>query len=239
MNIDPAETERYMIFEGVIQWTQAIAIQSDRVAAAQAAQFRSSEPGAHRLPGMNFRSECDYFAVAIDMLFKFKRRADDLGLFASIDFSEIDIVPWRDRVDVRNKRMHVTEYFKPGGETGKGWFGGTPDFKADASSTIGTLIGGRLDWAALGAAAKRLLPKLLAQPIRYPSIPETPRPEPALPVRFLSALRAVAWNDQRVAIEWMESSNPALGGLTPAEKVKTPEGMAEVVAVLESMTPQR
>ena len=33
--------------------------------------------------------------------------------------------------------------------------------------------------------------------------------------------------------------NPALGGLTPAEKVKTPEGMAEVVAVLESMTPQR
>ena len=43
MNIDPAETERYMIFEGVIQWTQAIALQSDRVAAAQAAQFRSGD----------------------------------------------------------------------------------------------------------------------------------------------------------------------------------------------------
>jgi hypothetical protein len=27
--------------------------------------------------------------------------------------------------------------------------------------------------------------------------------------------------------------------VTPADKVKTPEGMAEVVAVLESMTPQR
>ncbi len=92
---------------------------------------------------------------------------------------------------MRNKRMHVTEYFKPGGETGKGWFGGTPDFKADASSTIGTLIGGRLDWAALGAAAKRLLPKLLAQPIPWPSIPGTPQPEPALPVRFLDALRAM------------------------------------------------
>ena len=99
---------------------------------------------------MNFRSECDYFAVAIDMLFKFKRRADNLGLFASIDFSEIDIVPWRDRVDVRDKRLHVTEYFKPGGKSGRGWFFETPDFKADASSTIGTLIGGRLDWAALG-----------------------------------------------------------------------------------------
>ena len=140
---------------------------------------------------------------------------------------------------MRNKRMHVTDYLKPGGEAGEGWFVETPDFKADASSTIGTLIGGRLDWAALGAAAKRLLPKLLAQPIPYPSVPGTPRPEPALPVRFLSALRAMAWNDQRVAIEWMEFPNPMLGGLTPAEKVKTPEGMAVVVAVLESMTPQR
>ena len=130
MNTDPAELERYMIFEGVIQWTQAVALQSDRVAAAQTAQFRPGDrPGAHRLPGMNFRSECDYFSVAVDMLFQFKRRATDLGLFASVDFSEIDIVPWQDRVDVRNKRMHVTDYLKPGGEAGKGWFVETPDSK--------------------------------------------------------------------------------------------------------------
>jgi len=120
MNTDPAESERYMIFEGVIQWTQAVALQSDRVAAAQTAQFRPGDrPGAHRLPGRNFRSECDYFSVAVDMLFQFKRRATDLGLLASVDFSEIDIVPWQDRVDVRNKRMHVTDYLKPGGEAGE------------------------------------------------------------------------------------------------------------------------
>ena len=40
MNTDPAASERYMIFEGVIQWTQAVALQSDRVAATQTAQFR-------------------------------------------------------------------------------------------------------------------------------------------------------------------------------------------------------
>ena len=45
MNTAPAELDRYMIFEGVIQWTQAVALQSDRVAAAQVAQFR---PGAGR-----------------------------------------------------------------------------------------------------------------------------------------------------------------------------------------------
>ena len=241
MNTDPAETERFMIFEGVIQWTQAVAVQADRVAAAQAAQF---QPGRrqpeNRLSGMNFRSECDYFAVAVDMLFKFKKRAAEKDLFASIDFSEIDgLTAQQDRVDIRNMRMHVTDYLRGRGNDQDRWFVETPDFKADASSTVGALIGGRLDWAALGAAAKRLLPKLLAQPIPYPSIPGMPQPEPALPVRFLDALRALAWGDQRVAIAWMESPNPALGGLTPAEKVKTPEGMAEVVAILESIALKR
>ena len=204
MNTDPAETERYMIFEGVIQWTQAVALQSDRVAAAQAAQFRPGDrPGAHRLPGMNFRSECDYFRRG-DMLSHRETRGR-LRSLRLIDFSEIDIVPWGDRVDVRNKRMHVTEYFnwrRDRQET----FGGTPDFKADASSTIGTPIGGRLDWAALGAAAnERPLPKLLAQPIPWPSIRGTPQPEPALPVRFLDALRAMTGGDQRAAIAWMNN----------------------------------
>ena len=37
----------------------------------------------------------------------------------------------------------------------------------------------------------------------------------------------------------MESPNPALGGLTPAEKVKAPEGMTEVVAILEPMASAR
>jgi hypothetical protein len=241
MNTNPAVSERYMIFEGVIQWTQAVALQSDRVAAAQAAQFRPGDrPGAHRLPSMNFRSECDYFSVAVDMLFQFKRRATDLGLFASVDFSEIDgLTAQQDRVDIRNMRMHVTDYLRGRGKNQDRWFVETPQFKMDASSTYDTLIGGRLDGAALGAAAKRLLAKLLAQPIPYPSIPGMPQPEPALPVRFLSALRALAWDDQRVAIAWMESPNPALGGLTPAEKVKTPEGMAEVVALLEPMASAR
>jgi hypothetical protein len=35
--------------------------------------------------------------------------------------------------------------------------------------------GGRLDWTAFGAAAERLLPQLLAEPIPYP-----PRPHSAL-----------------------------------------------------------
>jgi hypothetical protein len=69
-----------------------------------------------------------------------RRRATVLDLFASVDFSEINIVPWQDRVDVRNKRLHVTDYLKPGGEAGDGWFVETPEFKVDASSTIGMTL---------------------------------------------------------------------------------------------------
>jgi hypothetical protein len=40
------------------------------------------------------------------------------------------------------------------------------------------MIGGRLDWIKFGAAAERLLPKLLAEPIPYPPVlmPITPLP---------------------------------------------------------------
>jgi hypothetical protein len=44
----------------------------------------------------------------------------------------------------------------------------TPEYKADASSVVGTMIGGRLDWIEFGTAAERLLPQLLAEPIPYP-----------------------------------------------------------------------
>ena len=36
--------------------------------------------------------------------------------------------------------MHVTDYLKPDGEAGEGWFVETPEFKADASSTIGMTL---------------------------------------------------------------------------------------------------
>jgi len=40
--------------------------------------------------------------------------------------------------------------------------------QADASTLTGTIIGGRLDYARFSAAAERLMPALLAEPIPYP-----------------------------------------------------------------------
>jgi len=65
-------------------------------------------------------------------------------------------------------REHVVDYFKGEGLASDRWVVETPEYKADASTYNGTMIGGRLDWGKFAAAAERLLPKLLAQPIPYP-----------------------------------------------------------------------
>jgi hypothetical protein len=89
------------------------------------------------------------------------------GLCATVDFSEIDGFSEQDITDLRNMREHMVEYFQGHGLASKRWFVETPNFKADASSVIGTMIGGRLDWITFAAAAERLLPKLLVEPIPY------------------------------------------------------------------------
>ena len=80
----------------------------------------------------------------------------------------------RDIKDLRNMREHVVDYFKGDGLVKKRWTIETPEYKADASAFIGALIGGRLDWSAFRAAAQRLLPRLLAEPIPFPSLANMP-----------------------------------------------------------------
>ena len=124
----------------------------------------------------------------------FQLRAIQLGLFAAVDFSEIDSFPWDDHKDVRNMRSHVTEYFGGKGRDRDRWIFKTLGGSADASSVVDTLIGGRLDWVALGAAAQRLLPKLLREPIPYPNVLPTPKAAP--PLRLFQLLRVMLRGDE-------------------------------------------
>jgi len=132
-------------------------------------------------------------------------------------------------------REHVVDYFKGEGRRPNRWIFKTSDGgRADASSVGGTLLGGRLDWVAFGEAAKRLLQRLLAEPIPHPSIPNMPPPpKPALPVRLFQSLHVMTGGDQTAAHAWLTSPNAELGGI-PAEKMQTVEGLTEVVAYLEA-----
>jgi hypothetical protein len=165
MPIMTPDEERFMAFEGLVQWTHAVVVQAARISEAQK-HWAHLDPTALRLAIGDSRTECDYIAIAANKLLEFKEWTLSFGLCSAVDFSEINSFSREDIRALRNKREHVLEYFK--GESTSGWWVETPEYKGDASGVGGTVIGGRLDWRAFGAAAQWLLPKLLAEPIPYP-----------------------------------------------------------------------
>ena len=122
-------------------------------------------PVARRRAVLAFHSECHFLAVATHKVFEYRDWAMSPGLCTSVDFGELDQFPAQDVRDLRNMREHVVDYFKGDGNTPARWVFETAEYKADASSIVGTMIGGRLDWLKFGAVAERLLPRLLAEPI--------------------------------------------------------------------------
>ena len=132
--------------------------------------------------GWPLHTECNYFAIAANKLLEFKKWALSFGLCTNVDFREIDAFSQRDIRDLRNMREHAVDYFKGDGLAKDRWSVETPEYSADASSYGGPIIGGRLDWSAFGAAAGRLLPKLLAEPVPYPSRPNMPPPPEQQPL---------------------------------------------------------
>jgi hypothetical protein len=164
------DQERFMAFEGLTQWTQAAVTQSARVSAARDQQTREVMLNSvmRRHAVLAFHSECHFFVIAAQKVIEYRDWTLSFGLCASVDFGEIDQFSTKDIKDLRDMREHVVGYFKGEGHRPTRWVSETPDYKADASSVVGTMIGGRLDWVKFGDAAERLLPRLLAEPIPFP-----------------------------------------------------------------------
>src|SRR5260370_41590457 len=99
---------------------------------------------------LNFHSECHFFVIAAYKLIEYHKWVSTFGLCATVDFSEIYAFSEQEIKDLRNMREHVVEYFQGQGHSSDRWFVETPEFKADASSVVGMMIGGRLDWIKFG-----------------------------------------------------------------------------------------
>lgn len=56
----------------------------------------------------------------------------------------------------------------------------------------------------------------------------------ALLVRVFRSLDAISGGDERTARAWMTSPNTALGGVTPADLIRTITGLTDVVAYLDA-----
>jgi hypothetical protein len=162
------DQERFMAFEGLVQWTLAAIEQGKRVEAATSARVDANRK-AGRLLGAQRRTEHHYFSIAANKVLEHCEWVRRRGLCSEMDFSMLDQFSRRDIRDLRNMREHVVDYFEGYGRDRDRWEIETPEFKADASASVGTLIGGRLDWKLFVAAAERLLPILLSEPIPQPS----------------------------------------------------------------------
>lgn len=161
------EEERFMAFEGLVQWTAAVVAQAKRLAVATSTMVGSAQSDV-RLASAQARSEHHYFSIAAHKVLEHREWTARLELCSDIDFSMLDEFSRSDIRDLRNMREHVVEYFEGLGRAKSRWAIETPEFKADASTVVGTLIGGRLDWVHFASAAEKLLPALLAEPITFP-----------------------------------------------------------------------
>jgi hypothetical protein len=165
------DDERFMAFEGLVQWTQAVISQAKRVATANAemtSAIRTGNAAQRRAAVLASHTEYHFFVVAAYKVIEHRDWVLSHGLCKAIDFQEIDRFSRGEIRDLRNMREHVVDYFRGIGHEPDRWMKETPEYKADASSIIDNMIGGRLNWVDFTAAAARLLPILLAMPIPYP-----------------------------------------------------------------------
>ena len=167
------DQERYMAFMGLIQWTQAVVRQSERLREVTGRLYSLGivDPFLRQEVSLAHHVECHFFSISANKVIEYRHWVTNLGLCRDVDFSEIDQFSKDDIKDLRDMREHIIEYFQGEGHKRKRWFIEPPERPGgiiDASSVIDTIIGGRLDWVEFSGAAERLLPLLLAEPIPYP-----------------------------------------------------------------------
>ena len=122
------EKERFLAFEGLVQWTHAVVVQAARVSETLQHQL-SLDLTERRLALGRRHTECNYFAIAANKPLEFKEWTLSFGLCTGVDFSEIDAFSPRDIKDLRNMREHVVDYFKGDGLVKKRWTIETPEYK--------------------------------------------------------------------------------------------------------------
>jgi CheY-like chemotaxis protein len=86
------DEERFMAFEGLLQWTQSVITQGQKVSAARDTELSvlsSNNQEAH-LAILDFHTQCHFFAIAAYKLFEYRDWVLTFGLCSTAAFSEID-----------------------------------------------------------------------------------------------------------------------------------------------------
>jgi hypothetical protein len=160
-----AEAQKFMALEGLHTWATAVLVQVERITAAT----RMIRDHAARVNATRaFQRERHLFLIAANKVLQYIDWASQLAFLDAAIFAEFNEL--RPTIkDLRDMNEHVVEYFTGGGRYRDIWLHATDEVVADASSTVTTRIGNRLDWVQVAEAAKRLISRLPDHYVRRPT----------------------------------------------------------------------
>jgi hypothetical protein len=162
MSIDD---QKFMAAEGLVQWLVACVELGQRLTDIYTNQIPTSHElnsSERRILVAKTHTEGSFLANAANQVTRYRAWARYLGLFPNVDFAELDAFDQKVIRDLRNMREHVIDYFCDKGNNQDRWLTETPEYSADASSVVGSMIGGRLDYKAFTSACKVVLQRVLA-----------------------------------------------------------------------------
>lgn len=144
------ESQRFMAFERLRAWCVTALKQIERMNIAMK-ERRDDSP--------SFNCEKHLFLISA---WKVVEHVDWVKKLNFVDADKLtDFGQMRDPLKtIRDKNEHVIEYFRSEGRYPDDWWFAMPEGgTCDASATVGTLIGGRADWALI----KNDIGKILAE----------------------------------------------------------------------------
>jgi hypothetical protein len=174
-NLSPdIEAQKFIAFEGICAWAEGVIKQAKRLYYAEAAimqplleekgpagGWRSHQEVVQqvRVNKHDYFCQRHYFILAANKLNEYRKWCKKLGLVPNSVFAELD--HYKTVVnELRDMNEHIIEYFQGKGRKQDCWLRSDEFGTADASTTMGRRLGGRLDWIEFQAVAARLLEKL-------------------------------------------------------------------------------
>lgn len=159
------ETQKFMVLEDLHTWAMRIIVQAAELNSANESLLKDNLSEWHLL-NRSFRSGRHLFLLSANrmrLLIAWARQLNFLDEALWIEFSEFS----DDIKFLRDKNEHVIEYYSGERKPPTRWMHTDENGSCDATATVGTLIGGRLDWNRVSDCCLRLLLKL--PPHYYPN----------------------------------------------------------------------
>lgn len=148
------ESQRFMALEGLHTWGRGVAVQVDRLKNIRKRMSTQTEDLLNL--SRSFNRERHFFLIAASMLVDHIKWARQLAFLDEEKLSALSVVE-NDIKSLRHKNEHVVEYFSGHGKHMSEWTYETEYGVSDASSTVGSKLGNKLDWDVVEAAVQTMV----------------------------------------------------------------------------------